>query len=133
MLYAIAGNENWRLEAIDVTSAFLQGTELDREILVKPPKEASQEGKLWRMRKAAYGLYDASRRWWIKVMEEMVKLGGKTLTGDESLVYFHKNDKLFGIVSIHVDDFQGTGNHHFLKEIMDELCFTFKISKRERK
>ena len=43
------------------------------------------------------------------VMNEMIKLGGKTLTGDESLVYFHNEGKLIGLISIHVDDFQGNG------------------------
>ena len=38
ILYAIAGNEGWKLESIDVTAAFLQGCELDREIYVTPPK-----------------------------------------------------------------------------------------------
>ena len=65
LLYTIAGNEGWKLECIDVTSAFLQGSDLDRDIFVKPPKEAGMDGYLWKMKKAAYGLYDASRRWWI--------------------------------------------------------------------
>ena len=65
-------------------------------------------------------------------MDEMLKLGGKTLTGDESLVYFHRENKLIGMISIHVDDFQGTGNETFFLEIMDNLCSVFKISKRER-
>ena len=32
IFYAIAANENWNIESIDVTSAFLQGEALDREI-----------------------------------------------------------------------------------------------------
>ena len=132
MLYALAGNEGWNLEAIDVTSAFLQGADLDREVYVRPPKEVKLEGFLWKMKKAAYGLYDASRRWWIQVMEIMMELGGKTLIGDESLIYFHRNGKLMGLISIHVDDFQATGSEIFFKEVMDVLAEKFKISKREK-
>ena len=131
LLYAIAGNEGWRMESIDVTAAFLQGSELDREIFVQPPKEAKMDGFLWKMKKAAYGLYDASRRWWIRVMEVMQSLGGRTLVGDESLIYFHRDGKLIGLISLHVDDFQGTGNETFFTEVMDVLCKSFKISKRE--
>ena len=131
LLYAIAGNEGWRLESIDVTSAFLQGSDLDREIFVKPPKEAHMDGFLWRMKKAAYGLYDASRRWWAKVMEVMLELGGRTLVGDESLIYFHKEGKLLGLISLHVDDFQGAGSELFFRTVMDPLSNKFKISKRE--
>ena len=37
ILYTIAGNEGWNMECIDVTSAFLQGEDLDRKIFVIPP------------------------------------------------------------------------------------------------
>ena len=71
------------------------------------------------------------RRWWIGVMEVMQSLGGRTLVGDESLIYFHRDGKLIGLISLHVDDFQGTGNETFFTEVMDVLCKSFKISKRE--
>ena len=69
IFYAIAANENWNIKSINVTSAFLQGEALDRDIFVTPPKEANMPGKLWHMKMAAYGLYDASRRWWVKVLQ----------------------------------------------------------------
>ena len=134
LLYAItAQNPGWNLESIDVTSAFLQGDDLDREIFVKPPKEAKDEGFLWRMKKAAYGLYDASRRWWIRVVEFLLKLGGRTMVGDESMIYFHKDGYLRGLITVHVDDFQGAGDEYFKKMVMDKLAEAFKISKRENK
>ena len=131
ILYAIAGNEGWKIETIDVTSAFLQGEDIDREVFVTPPKEADMKGIIWKMVKSGYGLYDAGRKWWIKVIESMIKLGGRTLCGDESFVYYLRDGKLVGLVSIHVDDFQGTGNDWFFRQVMDELCKMFKISKRE--
>ena len=131
VLYTIAGNESWAIESIDVTSAFLQGEELDRKLFVVPPKEAKMSGFLWKMKKAAYGLYDASRRWWIKVILFLKELGGRTLVGDESFIYFHKDGKLVGMIALHVDDFQGTGNKDFFRNIMDKICEKFKISKRE--
>lgn len=67
MFYSIAANEGWDIQTIDVTSAFLQGNQLQREILVGPPKEAVAENTLRRMKRAAYGLNDASRKWWMKV------------------------------------------------------------------
>ena len=83
ILYTIAGNEGWDIQCIDVTSAFLQGEDLDRKLYVTPPKEANMPGMLWLMKKAAYGLYDAGRRWWIKVILVLKELGGQTLVGDE--------------------------------------------------
>jgi hypothetical protein len=89
------------------------------------------DGYLWRMKKAAYGLYDASRRWWMRVMEVMMELGGRTLVGDESLVCFHKDGQLIGLISLHVDDFQGAGMEYFFRSVMDAISQRFKISKRE--
>ena len=107
LLYSIAGNEGWKLESIDVTSAFLQGAEVNHDIFVTPPKKANMEGYLWKMKKAAYGLYDASPLlWWIKVMEEMTKLEGKTLVGDKSLVYFLYKGKLIDLITLYMHDFQ---------------------------
>ena len=131
IFYAIAANEGWDIESIDVTSAFLQGEVLDRDIFVRPPKEANMPGKLWYMKKAAYGLYDASRRWWVKVVQYLISLGGKTLVGDESFLYFHKKAVLIGMINLHVDDFQGAGNDEFKKGVMDNIEKEFKISKRE--
>ena len=53
---SIAANEGFEVKNIDIKSAYLQGKDLDREILVKPPVEAktdklcvaSQEGSVWR-------------------------------------------------------------------------------------
>ena len=65
ILYTLAGNESWE---IDVSSAFIQGEELDRSLFLVPPKEANVTGFLWKMKKLMYGLYDTGRRWWIKVI-----------------------------------------------------------------
>ena len=131
LFYAIAANEGWNVESIDVTSAFLQGEPLDRDIFVVPPKEANIPGMLWHMKKAAYGLSDASRRWWIKVIEFLIKLGGRTLVGDECMIYFHHEGKLAGLICLHVDDFKGAGKDWFKTNIMDAIEKNFKISKRE--
>ena len=49
----------WTPHATDVQTAFLQGEELDRVVHVRPPPERRKHGKVWRLRKAAYGLVDA--------------------------------------------------------------------------
>ena len=132
ILYTIAGNEGWDIQCIDVTSAFLQGEDLDRKLYVTPPKEANMPGMLWLMKKAAYGLYDAGRRWWIKFILVLKELGGQTLVGDESFLFFHKDGKLVGLIALHVDDFQGAGTPQFFVDVLDQICSKFKISKREK-
>ena len=46
IFYSICANESFAVECLDITSAFLQGSELEREIYVIPPKEAQMEGML---------------------------------------------------------------------------------------
>ena len=42
-------------------AAFLQGSELDRDVFVLPPKKVRVPGELWKMVKRAYGFIDKMR------------------------------------------------------------------------
>ena len=132
LFYTISANESWEIESLDITSAFLQGSELERNIFVIPPKEAGMNGMLWKMRKAAYGLNDASRKFWQRIMELLTGLGCKPVVGDKTLLYFHNNGKLEGLLCLHVGDILGGGTPHFKTKILDEVEKTFACSKRER-
>ena len=58
---AVAANEGYKIKTLDVTSAFLQGCSLKREVFVQPPPECQKDGLIWKLKKSCYGLYDASR------------------------------------------------------------------------
>ena len=90
LFLAICANESFKLKTLDVTSAFLQGKPLSRDVSVQPPPECSTNGKLWKLKKTCYGLYDASRSWYFAVKEQIEKLGMKTLSGDASFFYLIK-------------------------------------------
>ena len=49
---AIAANEKFNLVTLDVTSAFLQGKEIQRELFAEPPKEIKRPGVIWKLEKA---------------------------------------------------------------------------------
>ena len=51
--FAIIASSNWTCKSMDIKRAFLQGNTLDREIFIKPPKEA-KTNKLWRLNKCVY-------------------------------------------------------------------------------
>ena len=57
----IAANEGFQVKSGDIKSAYLQGELMDREVFVKPPKEANVKGKLWLLLKGAYGIVDGGR------------------------------------------------------------------------
>ena len=39
---------SWKLNSIDVCTAFLQGKEIERTVFVKPPKETNNNNKIWK-------------------------------------------------------------------------------------
>lgn len=68
----IASN-NWTLNPLGVKTTFLQGKEIDGEVIVQPPKEANTKN-LWKLSKTVYGLADASSSRYLKLQSELIKL-----------------------------------------------------------
>ena len=64
ILLMIAASKGWKVQSTDIRSAFLQGSELERDVYIKPPKEAELKGKVWKLKKCLYGLNDASRQFY---------------------------------------------------------------------
>ena len=131
LFLTIAANEEFGLKTLDVTSAFLQGYPLDRDVFIKPPVERFKEGIVWKLKKSCYGLYDASRKWYLAVKETMTSMGMKNLSGDEAFFYILKDGKLIGMCLIHVDDFLVAGNDIFFKLVQDKLEKRFTFGKIE--
>ena len=92
---------------MDVKGAFLQGKEMDREVIIRPPKEANTS-KLWKLVKCAYGLADAPRRWYLRMREELINLGAQPSKFDNGIFLFI-HDKLYGLVVLYVDDMTWSG------------------------
>ena len=65
LFLSLAANEDFHMKSLDVTSAFLQGRPLERDLYIKPPSEKSSIGKVWKLKIFCYGLYEASRQWFI--------------------------------------------------------------------
>ena len=62
LFLATVANQEFPIRNLDVTSAFLQGAPLDRNVYMEPPTEVKEVGKIWKLKKSAYGFYDASRK-----------------------------------------------------------------------
>ena len=122
---------NWKVHSIDIKAAFLQGKAIDRQVFLKPPTEAAAAGKLWRLKKVVYGLSDASRVWYLRVADELLKLGVSVSKYDKALFYWKTNNVLNGILVVHVDDFLWAGDVAFMEKVIIPLKSIFKISKEE--
>ena len=64
-----------------------------------------------RLRKTAYGLVDAARNWFLSVKEELLKLSWKQSHLDKAVFRWYYQEKLEGVVLLHVDDFFLTGSN----------------------
>lgn len=76
-----------------------------------------------------YGLNEASRQWYNRVNDELIKLGMKRCKYDEALFYLHVKNILVGIITVHVDDFLYGGTDQFHKIIVLPLQRIFEIGR----
>ena len=131
LMLAVAANEKFDLSSGDIKSAFLQGKNLNREVFVVPPTEANEEGVLWLLKKGAYGLIDASRMFYLELKQRLEELGMKMVSGDPAMFTMHKDNKLIGLICVHVDDLLMAGNDDFKHIVKTQLMLKFKFSKVE--
>lgn len=131
ILLAIAASKHWTIKSTDVKSAFLQGQELQRDVYLQPPKEAStSKDQIWKLRRCLYGLNDAARQFYMSLSEELIKLGAVKSKLDPSLFAFYSKKGLEGLLVSHVDDFLHAGEQSF-EETMDKLCKRFSAGSKE--
>ncbi|XP_077974464.1 uncharacterized protein LOC144430404 [Styela clava] len=127
VLVAIVAQKKWKLHTIDIKTAFLQGNCVDREIFLKPPKEAGTT-KLWKLNKCVYGLSDASLKWYNRLKKFLVDQGAKVSASDSAVFYVYCNGELQGIAGIHVDGILWSGTEYFENSLISKLRSTFLIS-----
>ena len=126
----IAANEGFKIKGVDIKSAYLQGKDLERSIYVRPPPEAMTT-KLWLLKKAAYGVLDGGRLFYLRLEEELEKLGLHKVHAEGALFTYVKDDVFHGFVLSHVDDLLMGGDETFTKEVENELAKVFTFSKVE--
>ena len=134
IILALAASKGWMLETTDIKSAFLQGDTIERDVFVKPPREAKLEkGHLWKLEKCLYGLRDASRKWYCRIKTALLKLGFEISKLDPAVFYYrNKNKEIIGLVGVHVDDFLHCGTESFNKYVILPLMDEFKVGKNEK-
>ena len=50
LAFVVGSTKLWEIHSLDITSAFLQGNVISRNVYVSPPKEFSKQGKLWQLK-----------------------------------------------------------------------------------
>jgi hypothetical protein len=107
LLLALAALEDWEIHQMDVKSAFLNGV-LDEEIYMEQPQGfivTGQETKVCRLKKAIYGLKQASRAWNLQFHGVLISLGFKRMHADAGIYVCHQHGGVgLLVVVLYVDD-----------------------------
>ena len=132
IFFSIVAYKQWPVKTTDIKSAFLQSKLLDRDVFIKPPKEAEvDEGKLWQLKRCLYGLNDAARQFFESVVDILKDLGCYQSQHDPALFYMKQDNKLVGMFVSHIDDFLHAGEKIFDELVIDKLTNRFLAGKLE--
>ncbi|WVZ52052.1 hypothetical protein U9M48_003147 [Paspalum notatum var. saurae] len=133
ILLAFAASKGFKLQQMDVKSAFLNGF-IEEEVYVRQPpgfKSAKFPDQVYKLRKALYGLKQAPRAWCSFLLKSGFVMGlvDKTLFllsrgGDTLIVQIYVDDIIFG-GSFHalVSSFAKQMRREFEMSLMGELQF----------
>ena len=95
-------------------TAFLSGDPQCRDVYFKPPDEIREwmglsAEDLLRLEKAAYGLAEAPRAWFLRLKRELLSVGLVQSQLDPCLFTLHIKQVLKGVCGVRVDDILGGG------------------------
>ena len=120
LLLALAVQKDWEVCQIDVKTAYLYG-DLDEEVYMEPPEGYPvEDGEVFRLKKAIYGLRQAGRQWYRKLKETMAKFGLTQVISEPHTFVAHKvvdSVKRTIILPIYVDDLFPIGD----KQLTDDF------------
>lgn len=107
-ILAIAAKNKWPLHQLDVNNAFLHG-DLTEEVYMKVPQGIDNpDNKVCRLKKSIYGLKQASRQWFAKLVSALIAQGFIQSKNDYSM-FIKKTDSGMCIATVYVDDVILTG------------------------
>ena len=118
-LLVVAALENWHIEGLDIKPAFLYG-QLDEEIYMEQPKGFKihgQEQKVLHLRRAIYGLKQATLAWWKELLASVHKIGFECSQSNAG-IFIHKaknGDIIIAMIYINNSGFMGN-NATLVKE-----------------
>ena len=77
------------------------------------------------MKKTVYGTYDGIRGFYKSIDEDLRRMGGIRITGEEAIYAFYEKEdgdcRLVGLVWLHVDELNNMETEEFHKNITDQL------------
>ena len=132
LVFALSASRDTDLWSGDISAAFLQGSKLDRILILKQPKGGIpgldfKEEMFYLVSSTAYGTKDAPRGW-LKNLDGSLKAENFVPVPYESAFYMLHDDEgqLAGLLAVHVDDLLWTGSDFInqkMKKIQERYSF----------
>jgi hypothetical protein len=105
VIFALAALEDWELESVDISNAYLNGELKDVEVYMRQPEGFAEKDDTWvaRLLKGLYGLKQGGREWFKRLKEVLSHLGFSRIRSDGSIFIWEK-DGVQVICPVFVDD-----------------------------
>ena len=131
MAMALCVSRQWVCYLFDVSTAFLSGKEVGRELYVRPPRDLKGTAvhELWLILRSAYGLAEAPRLWCERAKELLSECGFLELPFVLCTFVWKdpKTGKVRAVLCLHVDDGMLVGDHHAIRELRAAIDARFQI------
>ena len=134
LILSLAAENGYSICLADIKTAFLQTQGINREIYVKPPREANaHRNTYWKLKKTTYGLVDGPIVWF-NYAQGILKEYGITFSAVDKTLGVKKdnNGKIELVLGMQVDDFLYAGTPAALKELTAFLKQRFIVGSFQR-
>ncbi|WVZ75809.1 hypothetical protein U9M48_023840, partial [Paspalum notatum var. saurae] len=130
ILLAFAASKGFKLQQMDIKSAFLNGF-IEEEVYVRQPhgfESAKFPDRVYKLRKALYGLKQTPRAWYARLKSFLLKSGFVMGSVDKTLFLLSRGGDLL-IVQIYVDDIIfGGSSHALVSSFAEQMSREFEMS-----
>ena len=122
ILLSTSVKRNYTIKQLDVKSAFLY-RDIDGETYLEMPEGYRELGKVWKLRKAIYGLKQSPLLWYFYLTEALKEFNLSVSDFDPCILV---SKDLY--CCVYVDDILITGKPHLVNECINKLQLRFKYT-----
>ena len=130
VMVAMTAVHGWVPYCFDISTAFLQGRPITRDVFLRPPPEIGEPAIVMKLNKRVYGLVDATVQSYEALNEGIVASGGLRLPYDKcTSMWYADNDSLLVMLCAHVDDLYCSADPSFEDSMLVKLRALFPVGK----
>ena len=133
LVCSVAVENGWAICEMDIKSAFLQADGFKRDIYIRPPSEENDRVNIWHLKRAAYGLAESGRLWWLTSDEAFKQFGATQSNVDLALYFIMEKEMLVFMAVAQVDNYIYTGTKEMLEKFERHMESRFAVGECVRK